>query len=84
MRYRRAFAIPGRLNKLIKLIRSGAYSSPDLAEKLKVSEQTIYRDIGHLKETGHVICSRKHANGWAYHLLAGPTTTSAEKGSSRQ
>jgi DeoR/GlpR family transcriptional regulator of sugar metabolism len=84
MRYRKALAIPSRLDKLIKLIRSGAYSSLDLAKKLKVSEQTIYRDVGHLKETGYGICSKKHATGWAYHLSAEPATISAGKVSSQQ
>jgi predicted DNA-binding transcriptional regulator YafY len=80
MRYKKALAIPGRLDRLIELIRSGAYSSLDLAKKLKVSEQTIYRDIGHLKETGYPICSKKHATGWAYHLLAESTTGSTRRG----
>lgn len=84
MRYKKALAIPGRLNRLVELIRSGAYSSLDLAKKLKVSEQTVYRDIGHLKETGYAICSKKNATGWAYHVLTEPATTSAGKGSSRQ
>ena len=84
MRYKKVLAIPGRLDRLIELIRTGANSSLDLAKKLKVSEQTIYRDIGHLKETGYVICSKKHPTGWAYHLMAEPATTSARKGSSHQ
>jgi biotin operon repressor len=84
MRYKKALAIPGRLDRLIELIRTGAYSSLDLAKKLKVSEQTIYRDIGHLRETGYEICAKRHATGWAYHLLAKPATTSAGKGSSHR
>lgn len=84
MRYKKALAIPGRLDRLIKLIRTGAYSSNDLAKKLKVSEQTIYRDIAHLKETGYAICSKKHETGWAYHLTAESATTSAGKESSPQ
>jgi DeoR/GlpR family transcriptional regulator of sugar metabolism len=79
MRYRRSLAITNRHDRLIELIRSGEFSSPDLAKKLKVSEQTIYRDIDFLKQRGYVIRSEKHADGWAYHLLAEPTTVSTEK-----
>jgi DeoR/GlpR family transcriptional regulator of sugar metabolism len=82
MRYRRSLAITSRHDGLIELIRSGEFSSPDLAKKLKVSEQTIYRDIDFLKQRGYVIRSEKHTDGWAYHLLAEPTTVSTEKESS--
>lgn len=81
MRYERSLAIPNRHDRLIELIRSGEFSSPELAEKLEVSEQTIYRDINFLKSTGYSIRSEKHADGWAYHLLAEPATASNEKGS---
>ena len=78
MRYKKALAIPNRLDQLIGLIREGTYSSLNLAKLLKVSEQTIYRDIGHLKETGYDICAKKHAAGWAYHLLAEPARASGK------
>lgn len=84
MRYERTLAIASRHDRLIELIRSGEFSSPELAEKLEVSEQTIYRDVNFLKSSGYSIRSEKHADGWAYHLLAEPATTSAGKGSSRQ
>lgn len=84
MRYDRAIAITDRHNRLIELIRSGGFSSPALAEKLSVSEQTIYRDIDFLKQRGYSIRSEKHADGWAYHLLAEPATVSNGKRSSRQ
>jgi DeoR/GlpR family transcriptional regulator of sugar metabolism len=84
MRYRRSLAITSRHDRLIELIRSGEFSSPDLAKKLKVSEQTVYRDIDFLKQRGHVIRSEKHADGWAYHLLAEPATVSTEKEASRK
>jgi biotin operon repressor len=74
MRYGRSLAIASRHDRLIELIRSGEFSSPDLATKLEVSEQTIYRDIDFLKQRGYSIRSKKHANGWAYHLLVTPTT----------
>ena len=76
MRYGRSLTIAGRHHKLIELIRAGEFSSPALAKKLKVSEQTIYRDIDFLKQRGYSIRSKRHAGGWAYHLLAQPATIS--------
>ena len=84
MRYERALAISERHERLIDLIRTGEYSTPALAEKLGVSEQTIYRDIDHLKNSGYSIRSQKHSGGWAYHLLAKPSTTSSGKGATSQ
>jgi biotin operon repressor len=79
MRYGRSLAITGRHHRLIELIRAGEFSSPALAKRLKVSEQTIYRDIDFLKQRGYSIRSKRHSDGWAYHLLAQPTTISNEK-----
>lgn len=80
MRYGRALAISGRHDRLIELIRSGEFSSSALARKLEVSEQTIYRDIQFLKNTGYSIRSKKHVDGWAYHLLVEPAMVSKEGG----
>lgn len=84
MRYERSLAIAIRHDRLIGLIRSGGFSSRDLAQKLRISEQTIYRDIDFLKQRGYSIRSEKHANGWAYHLLAEPATVSNGEGASRK
>jgi predicted DNA-binding transcriptional regulator YafY len=84
MRYKRSLAIASRHDRLIDLIRSGEFSSPDLAKKLKVSEQTIYRDIDFLKQRGYAIRPEKHTEGWAYHLLAEPATVSTGKESSHR
>jgi biotin operon repressor len=81
MRYKRSLAIASRHDTLIKLVRSGEFSSPALAQKLKVCEQTIYRDIDFLKQRGYSIRSVKHADGWAYQLVAEPATVSNGKGS---
>jgi predicted DNA-binding transcriptional regulator YafY len=84
MRYQRYLAIASRHDRLVKLIRTGAFSSRDLAQKLKVSEQTIYRDVDFLKQRGYSIRPEKHADGWAYHLLAEPATVSIGEGASRK
>jgi predicted DNA-binding transcriptional regulator YafY len=76
MRYERALAITERHDRLIELIRSGELSSTGLAQKLGVSEQTIYRDVDFLKKRGYSIRSEKHSDGWAYHLFAEPARVS--------
>lgn len=84
MRYGRSLAIARRHDKLIELIRRGDFSSTGLAAALRVSEQTIYRDIDFLKQRGYSIRSEKHADGWAYCLLAEPATASNGKGAFRK
>lgn len=84
MRYDRSLAIAERHSKLVDLIRSGAFASHELAKKLKVSEQTIYRDIDFLKQRGFSIRPQKHTDGWAYHLLDESTEVSNGKGSSHK
>lgn len=82
MRYGRALAITERHEKLIELIRSGEFSSTQLARKLKVSEQTIYRDIDHLNGLGHLIRSVRLATSCAYQL-ASESLKAAEQGGSQ-
>jgi predicted DNA-binding transcriptional regulator YafY len=76
LRYERFQAIVGRHDRRIEMIRSAEFSSPDLAQKLEVPEQTVYRDIDYLKKCGFCIRSEKHANGWAYHIIAESITVS--------
>ncbi len=83
MRYEKSLAIQSPHDRLVELIRTGKFSSPDLARKLGVSEQTIYRDIDFLKKRGYSIRSEKHAAGWAYHLLAEPVSVSNGQGATR-
>ena len=66
MRYDRAVAISKRHEELLALVKSGSYSSPALAQKLGVSEQTVYRDILFLKQQGHQIQSVRLSANWAY------------------
>ena len=80
MRYGRSLTIASRNGRLIELIRSSEFSSPDLSEKLKFSDQTIYRDVDFLKQRGYLIRPAKHPAGRAFHLFAEPTTVSNGKG----
>jgi biotin operon repressor len=72
MRYGQAFAITKRLDQLLALVASGLHSSPVLASKLGVSEQTVYRDIVFLRKQGHPIRSVKLSPNWAYQLAVDP------------
>lgn len=78
MRYERSLAIAKRLADLLALIQSGIYSSPALADKLGVSEQTVYRDILCLKQQGHPIRSVKHSSHWAYEIAESAAHQSGE------
>jgi len=78
MRYARSLAIAKRLEDLLALIKRGSYSSPAIAKKLRVSEQTVYRDVLCLKRQGHPVRAVKKSSGWAYQL--GPTEMSSRKG----
>ncbi len=80
MRYGRSLEIASRHDKLIELLRSGEFSSPALARKLRVSQQTVYRDIEFLKHCGYAIRPTKHSDSWAYHLLVEPTAVSSVRG----
>jgi predicted DNA-binding transcriptional regulator YafY len=78
MRYARSIAIIQRHGSLYSLVQRGMYSSPALAEKLGVSEQTIYRDILFLREQGLPIRSVRDRDHWAYvvdHEASNPDRT---------
>jgi len=70
MQYERAFAIQRRLDEILRLIETGAYSTPALAEAIGVSVPTISRSVQALRERGHDIRAEKDGNGWRYTLTA--------------
>lgn len=81
MRYERSLAITDRLGILLDLIREGSHSTPALAEKLQVCDQTIYRDIQFLRRRGHKISARRLASSWVYELAEQPNSaTSSSEG----
>lgn len=83
MRYQRSLAVTKRLADLLSLIRSGMYSSPAIAGKLGVSEQTVYRDILFLKQQGHSIRSVRVSSQWAYQLLGNSRAVTLSEGAQR-
>jgi DeoR/GlpR family transcriptional regulator of sugar metabolism len=71
MRYGRLYAIERRLGALLKLLRAGKYSAPELAQQLGVSVPTVSRDITALREQGYVIRPVRGASEWSYVLETG-------------
>jgi biotin operon repressor len=80
MHYQRTLEIDRRLHTILRLIRSGKYSTPMLASRLGVSVPTISRDITALRDRGHDIQSERTAQGWRYVLIGKPTKTRAAFG----
>jgi biotin operon repressor len=70
MRYDRGLAISRRHEQLLSLVKSGAYSSERLAQKLGVSPPTVYRGVLFLKRQGHPIEAVRLSAKWAYRLAA--------------
>lgn len=68
MIYQRSQAIEQRLAEVIRLVRTGRYSTPRLAEKLGVSVPTISRCIESLRDRGYTIRSVRNRGGWTYRL----------------
>jgi biotin operon repressor len=72
MLYERSFEIEKRLDHVLRLIRTGKYSTPKLAEEVGVSIPTISRCVTALRERGHDIRAEKNGNGWRYLLVRPP------------
>jgi biotin operon repressor len=72
MLYSRSLEIEQRLETVLRLIRSGRYSTPRLAEQLGVSIPTVSRYVTALRERGYDIRAEKQAKGWRY-VLANKT-----------
>jgi hypothetical protein len=72
MLYERSLEIEKRLDHVLRLIRTGRYSTPKLAEEVAVSIPTISRCVTALRERGHDIRAEKHPNGWRYVLVRPP------------
>ncbi len=68
MLYQRSLDIERRLDSVLNLIRKGSYSTPKIAEKLRVSIPTISRDVTALRQRGHDIRAEQSEQGWRYRL----------------
>jgi biotin operon repressor len=81
MLYARSLEIEQRLDRVLRLIRTGKYSTPLLAEDVGLSIPTISRCISALRERGHDIRAERNGNGWHYILVRQPKdATEAQPG----
>lgn len=69
MLYQRSQEIEQRLDQVLRLIRTGRYSTPMLAEEVGVSIPTVSRCVTALRERGHDIRAEKNGAGWHYVLI---------------
>ena len=70
MLYKRSLEIEQRLETVLRLIRSGRYSTPKLAERLGVSIPTVSRYVTALRERGYDIKAERQSRAWRYVLRA--------------
>jgi biotin operon repressor len=82
MQYQRSLDIEQRLQEVLRLIRSGGYSTPMLAEQLGVSIPTVSRAVTALRDRGHDIRSKRQGGGWRY-VLAHEASNSARFANSK-
>ena len=68
MLYQRSLDIERRLEAILRLIRTGGYSTPMLAQRLGVSVPTVSRYVTALRDRGHNIRSERIDDGWQYVL----------------
>ena len=66
MRYQLAIDIHERIEEVLRLIRTGEYSTPALAEAVGVSIPTISRIVATLREQGYDIQAERTSRGWRY------------------
>ncbi len=76
MLYQRSLKIEKRLETVLRLIRTGDYSTPKIAEQLGVSIPTVSRDVTALRERGNNIRSKRMSDGWRYVLATNGSSRS--------
>ena len=69
MPFERSLEIERRLDHVLRLIRTGRFSTPMLADEVGVSIPTISRCVTALRERGHDIRAERHDGGWRYVLV---------------
>jgi hypothetical protein len=68
MPFERSLEIESRLDDVLRLIRTGRFSTPILAKEVGVSIPTISRCVMALRVRGHSIRAEKRRDGWRYVL----------------
>ena len=77
----RSLEIECRLDDVFRLIRTGRFSTPMLAEE--VSIPTISRCVNALRLRGHDIRAEKHEDGWRYMVVGKKTSERKAKQASK-
>lgn len=80
MVYRRSEQIENRLQTVLRLIRDGKYSTPQLASTLKISAPTVSRCLTALRERGYAIRAVNDGGRWAYELCGEPSKSNGKMG----
>jgi biotin operon repressor len=84
MLYRRSQEIEDRLVEVLRLIRTGRYSTPILAAKIGVSIPTISRCVESLRDRGYGIRSLRGQRAWRYILESEPAGSRRRRTSDRR
>jgi len=82
MLYQRSLEIECRIDAVVRLIQTGHYSTPKLAERLGVSIPTVSRYVTALRERGYDIKAVKAAKGWRFVLARKPAARPKPKAAS--
>ena len=80
MPFERSLEIEHRLDDVLRLIHTGRFSTPMLAEESGVSIPTISRCVTALRLRGHDIRAEKHEGGWRYMVVIETPDSSASMG----
>ena len=83
MPFERSLEIERRLDDVLRLIRTGRFSTPMLAEEVGVSIPTISRCVTALRLRGHDIRAEKHEDGWRYIVVGKNTSEKKAKQASK-
>jgi predicted DNA-binding transcriptional regulator YafY len=78
MPFERSLEIERRLDEILRLIATGRFSTPMLAEAVGVSIPTISRIVAALRDRGHDIQADRTSKGWRYRLVSSARLTSGQ------
>lgn len=84
MLYERSRKIENRLQTALRLIKTGRYSTPELADEIGVSIPTISRAVTALRQRGYKISAERATSGWRYRLEPAANENRGSKKQSRR
>jgi biotin operon repressor len=84
MPFERSLQIEERLDAVLRLIRTGRFSTPKLAKEVGVSIPTISRCVTALRERGNDIRAERYDGGWRYVLERIRPSTGKDKQAGRK